>query len=257
MFFTSSLHESVIKVADDFGIDDGHDEVMLRLLKKNKINGVSVFSEFISAEFAQDLAGVRSEHNIQVGLHFNLTHGNSSMNVSSVLIKSIFLQIDKIKILESLNDQLEAFKIKFGFMPDFIDGHQHVHAFPVISKVIIKALENIKFKGWIRNIGSGSFTGLSLAIRCFYLKKFLILEAISFFHRSELKKSEIPFNKFFFGLMPLDQPKKLSIALSNLYSSDFLSSTVIMCHPGSVKGSESKDHPAISRELEASFLLTN
>ena len=47
--FTASIQDSVIKIADDFGLDDKHDAVMISLLKKNKIDGVSVFSEFIQA----------------------------------------------------------------------------------------------------------------------------------------------------------------------------------------------------------------
>jgi chitin disaccharide deacetylase len=255
--FTASMHDSVIKIADDFGIDDEHDAVMIGLLKKNKIDGVSVFSEFIQASCAQNIAKVRSENNVQIGLHFNLTHGDSCIDVSSLLSNAIFRKIDKIKILNSLNHQLQAFEEKFGFMPDFIDGHQHVHTFPIISKVIIQTLERIQFTGWVRNIGSGSLTGLHLAWKYSFFKKFLVLEVLSFFHRRDLKKSALSFNKFFFGLLPLEQPKKLSIALSSLYSLDFSTSTIIMCHPGSLDGSESIDHPAKSRDLEASFLLAN
>ena len=257
MHFTESIHNSVIKIADDFGIDGEHDSVMIGLLKKNKIDGVSVFSEFIHASCAHDIAKVRSENNVQIGMHFNLTHGDSCIDVSSLLTEAILRKIDKIKILNSLNDQLQAFEEKFGFMPDFIDGHQHVHTFPVISNVIIQTLESIQYKGWIRNIGSGSLTGLHLAWNHSFFKKFLILEMLSFFHRRELKKSALSFNRFFFGLLPLEQPKKLSAALSSLYSLDFLTSTIIMCHPGSLDGSESMDHPAKSRDLEASFLRAN
>ena len=257
MHFTASIHDSVIKIADDFGIDDEHDEVMIRLLKKNKIDGVSVFSEFIHASSAQDIAKVRSEYNVQVGLHFNLTHGESCPAVTSLLLKATLSKIDKLRVSDTLNRQLQVFEEKFGFMPDFIDGHQHVHTFPIISKVIIQTLQRIKFEGWVRNIGSSSLSGFKLAWKGAYFKKFLILETLSFFHIKQLKKSGISFNKFFYGLLPLDQPKKLSAALSNLYSLDFIDSTVIMCHPGSLDGSESEDHPAKSRELEASFFLAN
>jgi chitin disaccharide deacetylase len=257
MHFAEKIHDSVIKIADDFGIDDEHDTVMINLLMKNKIDGVSVFSEFIQASCAQDIARVRSKNNVQIGLHFNLTHGDSCIDVSSLLSKTILRKIDKIEILNSLNNQLQAFEKKFGFMPDFIDGHQHVHTFPIISNIISQTLKRIQYKGWVRNIGSGSLIGLHLAWKHSFLKKFLILEALSFFHRRELKKSNLSFNKFFFGLLPLEQPKKLSLALSSLHSLDFLTSTIIMCHPGSLDGSESVDHPAKSRDLEASFLLAN
>lgn len=257
MNFASTLQESVFKVADDFGVDNMHDEIMLALLKEQKIDGVSVFSEFVSPTSIHSLIEVRSKFNIQIGLHFNLTHGSLLPDVSSLLVKSIFSTVDKKFIYKALKVQLQAFEEKFGFMPDFIDGHQHVHAFPVIAKVVIEYLVRIQFKGWVRNVGAGSIVGWRLAFKCNYLKKFLILEVLSFFHKKKLKKSGIFFNNFFFGLMPLDKPKKLHKALLHLHSINFLNSTVIMCHPGSVDGSGTEDHPAKSRELEASWLLEN
>jgi len=255
---TSSIQSSILRIADDFGVDDQHDMVMLRLLNKKKIDGVSVFSELISQPQINELMIARSEHDIQIGLHFNLTHGALLPGVSKLLLRSMLLRIDKSLISKEINSQLNTFKKKFGFMPDFVDGHQHVHAFPVINKVVAQALVSIKFQGWVRNIGSGSFIGwseaLKSALKGSYFKKFIILEVLGLFHRRHLNFFGITFNQFFFGLMPLDSPIKLPIALLNLYEIKFHQSTVIMCHPGSIEGIGAKDHPSESRAVEASFL---
>jgi predicted glycoside hydrolase/deacetylase ChbG (UPF0249 family) len=257
----SSIQGSVLRIADDFGVDDQHDLVMLRLLNTNKIDGVSVFSELISKPQIHELVNARSKHHIQVGLHFNLTHGNFLPSVSILLVRSILNCIDRAIITKKINSQLNTFKDKFGFMPDFVDGHQHVHAFPVINKVVAEALASIKFQGWVRNIGSGSLIGwsesLKASLKNAYFKKFIILETLGLFHRRHLNFFGIPFNQFFFGLMPLDSPTKLPIALLNLYEIKFQKSTVIMCHPGSAEGFGAKDHPSESRALEASFLSIN
>ena len=89
MNITSSIQSSILRIADDFGVDDHHDMVMLRLLNNKKIDGVSVFSDLISQTQINELMSARSQQNIQIGLHFNLTHGALLPGVSRLLLRSI------------------------------------------------------------------------------------------------------------------------------------------------------------------------
>jgi hypothetical protein len=92
------------------------------------------------------------------------------------------------------------------------------------------------------------------SIKFSYFKKFLVLQALAFFHRRNLRKNNILHNTNFHGLLPLTNPVKLERALPALYDGSFPISTVIMCHPGSLLGASSADHPSRSRDIEFKFL---
>lgn len=248
------LNTLAIKIADDFGADQFHDAAMLDLLEAGNIDGVSIFSELLNEENARKLKNLKVTHSIQIGLHFNLTSGDRKPNVSELLTSAIFRSLNEALIKESLVSQLDAFKSKFGYLPDFLDGHQHVHSFPLINKVVSKVLVSYKYTGWVRNVGSSDPLSFIQSIKYSYFKKFLVLQALAFYHRRNLRKNNILHNANFHGLLPLTNPNKLDSALPALYDSNFPISTVIMCHPGSLLGKTSSDHPAKSREIEFQFL---
>jgi hypothetical protein len=245
---------SAIKIADDFGADQFHDAAMLTLLEDGKIDGVSIFSELLNEENTRKLKNLKDTHSIQIGLHFNLTSGDGLPNVSELLRNAIFRSLNEDHVKDSLAAQLNIFQSKFGYLPDFLDGHQHVHSFPFINKLVSQVLSKYKFLGWVRNVGSREPLSLVQSIKFSYLKKFLVLQALAFFHRRNLRKNNILHNTNFHGLLPLTNPKKLESALPNLYDANFPISTVIMCHPGSLLGASSCDHPSKSRDIEFKFL---
>ena len=250
------LNILAIKIADDFGADQFHDSAMLALLEGRKINGVSIFSELVNEENTRKLKILKDTHSIQIGLHFNLTSGDRLPGVSKLLRSALFGSLDEDYIKDALVSQLDVFKRKFGYLPDFLDGHQHVHSFPLINQVVSKVLTKYKFTGWVRNVGSNEPSSFAQSIKFSYLKKFLVLQSLAFFHRRNLRKNSILHNTNFHGLLPLTNPTKLKNALPALYDASFPISTVIMCHPGSLLGASSHDHPSKSRDIEFQFLYS-
>ena len=53
-----------------------------------------------------------------------------------------------MKLITQWNHFIEA----TGKTPDFVDGHQHVHQFPVIRDVLVEFLNQQRFDGWVRNL---------------------------------------------------------------------------------------------------------
>ena len=248
------LNILAIKIADDFGADQFHDSAMLALLEGRKIDGVSIFSELVNEENTRKLKILKDTHSIQIGLHFNLTSGDRLPGVSKLLRSALFGSLDEGYIKDALVSQLDVFKRKFGYLPDFLDGHQHVHSFPLINQVVSKVLSKYEYTGWVRNVGTKDPLYFIQSIKHSYFKKFLVLQVLAFFHRRNLKKNNILHNTNFHGLLPLTNPLKLEIALPALYDSSFPISTVIMCHPGSLLGASSSDHPSKCRDIEFKFL---
>jgi len=60
--------------------------------------------------------------------------------------------LSEAEIQKTPSYQWQRFVEVMGRAPDFIDGHQHVHQFPVIRDVLLTFLTHKGFSGWIRNL---------------------------------------------------------------------------------------------------------
>ena len=59
--------------------------------------------------------------------------------------------LNKKSITESIVKQLDIFQKSFGQLPDFIDGHYHLHQTKVPCDILIHILEEKEFAGWVRS----------------------------------------------------------------------------------------------------------
>jgi predicted glycoside hydrolase/deacetylase ChbG (UPF0249 family) len=55
--------------------------------------------------------------------------------------RSLSGQIDRAEIAAEVERQLERFESETGFLPDFVDGHQHCHVFPGIRRAVLSVLK--------------------------------------------------------------------------------------------------------------------
>ena len=63
-------------------------------------------------------------------------------------------QLKPQKIAVEIGAQIKAFAAAFGRLPDFIDGHQHVHIFPQVREAVIAAVRHAAPNAWLRHCGS-------------------------------------------------------------------------------------------------------
>src|SRR5689334_14189243 len=73
---------------------------------------------------------------VDKGLHFNLTEGAGRDALSTLMMKAISRQLDQKAIEAECERQIDLFQTVMGCLPDFIDGHQHVHSFPVVRDAV-------------------------------------------------------------------------------------------------------------------------
>lgn len=130
--------------ADDFALDDGTTQGIISLLTRQRITATSCLVEAQSwpdAAKSARLAGVPSE---ALGLHFNLTEGLSvsDRSLKQRLLASLFGHVDQLDIENRLQHQLDLFEQHWCRSPAHVDGHQHVHIFPVIRNVLLNVLKN-------------------------------------------------------------------------------------------------------------------
>ncbi|MGH8353470.1 MAG: ChbG/HpnK family deacetylase [Pseudomonas sp.] len=127
--------------ADDFAQSPAISAAILELIASQRIAATSVMSQSpLWPSLAGELAGLADAADI--GLHFNLTHPFSAdaRPLSYWLLKSPAGLVSRSAMRDGLLKQIDRFTEHFQRLPDFIDGHQHVHALPVIRGALFEAV---------------------------------------------------------------------------------------------------------------------
>jgi predicted glycoside hydrolase/deacetylase ChbG (UPF0249 family) len=142
--------------ADDFALDHGAIEATLALIKLGRVTATSVLVDSPNWKAAApDLKAVSDS--ADVGLHLNLTEsldGRSSATwpLPLLLLQSTLRLLPRWRVRNMVERQLDAFADAFGRLPDFVDGHQHVHQLPIVREVLIECVlaREPKSLPWLR-----------------------------------------------------------------------------------------------------------
>jgi len=127
----------LIVCADDFALDRNVSDAILSLVDADRVSAVSCFADSpIWPESGAEL-GRRSDK-ILIGLHFNLTHdfGRAKRSLPYWIAASTAGLLRSKPLHAALQRQLYRFAEVIGRYPDYVDGHEHVHAFPSIRDVV-------------------------------------------------------------------------------------------------------------------------
>ena len=134
--------------ADDFGLSQGIDEAIAGLVHAGRLGAFSCLGN--GPAWARDgaqVAGLRAA-GAQAGLHFNLTEGRpvsaglarlwpQMPSLPRLLIDAHLGRLPLPQIADELAAQWQAFVAASGCVPDFIDGHQHVHHLPGVRGLLL------------------------------------------------------------------------------------------------------------------------
>ena len=101
---------------------------------------------------------------VDVGLHFNLTEGaplspalrahwQRFPSLSALIMAAHLRRLPLAAIDAELQAQLDAYAAARGAPPDFIDGHQHVHALPGVRRLVLAAARSIGRSTAVRSTG--------------------------------------------------------------------------------------------------------
>jgi predicted glycoside hydrolase/deacetylase ChbG (UPF0249 family) len=184
---------TLILCADDFAQNKEISEGILDLAHQNRLSAISCMTQMpLWPELAPRLIELK---NTQCGLHFNLTHEQKSLGYW--LIHSQLRHINRDFIRDTFNEQCDAFEKHLKRAPDFIDGHQHVHALPIIRDVLIEVMKERYANSlpWLRNLNPIPNQKKSL-------KEYILHFATRGFS-DLLIKHQIPHNRYFGGIYSL------------------------------------------------------
>ncbi|HEY9460001.1 MAG TPA: ChbG/HpnK family deacetylase [Paralcaligenes sp.] len=168
----------IVICADDFGMDSGIDDGILRLAQLKRLNATSCLVE--GPSFRRNAAAL-NDSALQLGLHLNFTESMGEaglyLPVSSLIVRSYLRRLDDAQVHAQIARQLDLFEASFGRAPDFVDGHQHVHQLPQIRQALLAELTRrysprspapeagARACPWLRHTRAGSQSGLPLRLR--------------------------------------------------------------------------------------------
>ncbi|MDX1900399.1 MAG: ChbG/HpnK family deacetylase [Gammaproteobacteria bacterium] len=137
--------------ADDYGQNGAVSQAIIQLLERERLSAVSCM---VTQPDWQVAAGElkRFQDRAEFGLHFNLTEGeplssalkqsHGFMSLPKLLLRAQFRYLNADAIQAELEAQIDAFSQAMGHLPHFIDGHQHIHQFPVIRDALLAVYES-------------------------------------------------------------------------------------------------------------------
>jgi predicted glycoside hydrolase/deacetylase ChbG (UPF0249 family) len=131
----------ILICADDFGMSSAIDAGIIELARAGCLSAVSCLS--VGKSFAADAPSL-AELPIDKGLHLDLTEPLAGKTFAQPLPRLIWncfsRRVDPTLVRREIERQLAAFERVLGCPPDYVDGHQHVHQFPVVRECLIDIL---------------------------------------------------------------------------------------------------------------------
>ncbi len=234
------MTKRIVLCADDYGQAPPISTGILNLVKHQRLSAVSCL---VNTPWCMQHGPwlLPFQNQIDIGLHFNLTegkalsplfiqkYGDTFFSLSTCIRQACLHQLDSAVIAAELHAQIDQFKAAMGFLPRFLDGHQHVHQFPIIRQAVIDVCRQ-RFAGqtfyvrwvnepmgidWIKNP-----------------KKIVIyLMGTRAFGRL-LQQSHMAHNSAFAGIYPFSGHGYDQLFPNFLRMISTAKNGLIMCHPG-------------------------
>lgn len=136
----------VIINADDLGLAASVDAAIVDLASRGIVTAASLMSLYAPAQ--ADLAELARQR-ISLGLHLDLTSAAACSRYACarplrrLIAASWCRRLDRCELKAAVREQLDRFCQRVGAAPAFVDGHEHVHQFPMIRDALLEALAEL------------------------------------------------------------------------------------------------------------------
>jgi predicted glycoside hydrolase/deacetylase ChbG (UPF0249 family) len=142
---------------DDFGQHAGINQAALRLAEIGRAQAIGCMVGGPSWTKWNHRLRPLDRALIDVGLHLDFTETpllpGTLRSLNSLIRDSFLLRLDRRAVRAEIKAQLNAFELAIGRAPAYVDGHQHVHQFPVVRDELLAELAERygEFKPWLRS----------------------------------------------------------------------------------------------------------
>ena len=253
--------------ADDYALTPGVSDGILALLEARRITATSVMTTRPHWRAAAPALRAHRDR-ADIGLHFDLTLGPSLGRLprlapdgrlpalSRLLALALAGRIDAQEIRAELGRQLDAFEAEFGRLPDYVDGHQHVHMLPGIRDAVLDEMSarGLTGKIWLRDSTDRTAAILSRAVEA---RKALIVAMLGAGFARAARARGFALNRGFSGFSAFDPARPFARDVASYLRAPG-PAHLVMCHPGHADAMLAGLDPATgSREAELAFLLSD
>lgn len=125
--------KTVTVIADDYGMAAEVDQAVLALARRGRLSGTSVLS--LGAHWREGAAALAELPELQIGLHVDLPPGHDGLGAA--MLKAWLRGFDVGVLTRHLQAQFDAFEAGLGRVPDYLDGHRHVHQWPGLRELTL------------------------------------------------------------------------------------------------------------------------
>jgi len=229
--------------ADDYGLSPAVSEGIRQLIARRRINATTtmvVSPHFDPGEAAALNALNAGETRAALGLHVTLTvpfapvsegfiplRDGAFLPVAEMMRRGITRQLDVERLVIEIGTQLRLFAEAFGRLPDFIDGHQHVHLAPQLRDALLKVAREAAPQAWVRQCGRPR------GARGLRNPKALVLDILSLGLRRGAERLGVMTNPAFAGVYDFAGEPDFVRLFPN-FLRGLPDGGLIMCHPGFV-----------------------
>jgi predicted glycoside hydrolase/deacetylase ChbG (UPF0249 family) len=229
----------VVICADDFGMNSAIDGAIIHLGELGRLNATSCLTQ--GPSFVQGALALRQSM-LFSGLHLNFTErlGEDDglyMPIGALIRRAWLRRLDPDVVRTQIIAQLDGFEAHMLRAPDFVDGHQHVHQFPVIRECLLQVLTHRygDRRPWLRATVAPALTGLAWPMRY----KANVIEVLGARRLHSLSRAQgYVQNPYFLGVYDFQGGSAAYARLMQQWLGLARSGDLIMCHPatGAVAG---------------------
>jgi predicted glycoside hydrolase/deacetylase ChbG (UPF0249 family) len=222
----------IVFCADDFGLEAGVDQAIVALAGQGRISATGCLVQ--APHFEQSARALKGLP-IDLGLHLNLTEplGQTGLCLSlgQLLWRTYSGLISKQAVAEQIDTQLDLFEQHVGQAPDFIDGHLHVHQFPVVRDLLLQAVRRRYSNNlpWIRDTRAAPMSAQLPVMQRLKAKLIGALGAASLIRLAQ--QLGMHSNRGFAGAYDFDRPHPAYETMLSAWLEQAASHMLFMVHP--------------------------
>ncbi len=246
----------IILCADDYALTEGVSRAIGELAAARRLSATSVLATSPHWRAAAPRLLVHRGR-LSIGLHLDLTLGPPAgpmrrlapkgqfPGLGRVIAMSLLRLLDAAELQAEISRQLDLFEAGLGFPPDHIDGHQHVHALPVVRQALLDVVAR-RYPVNPPMLRDPSDTPANIRLRALSVRKALIVNALSRKFGDMAADRAIPTNVGFSGFSDFSLATPYHEELRRAFLATN-SPHIIMCHPGHVDAELARRDPVVER----------
>ena len=133
--------KKLIVTADDFAQNEAVDQGIVDLIAAGRITAASCLAA--SPRWPQAVRRLEREVRARadIGVHLDLTEFVQPAGSHAALVLACYAgTLDRARLRGLIDEQLQRFEDAVGTVPDYVDGHRHVHQLPRVRDALLAAL---------------------------------------------------------------------------------------------------------------------